>query len=43
MDCELIFWIVGGIASLIILVALRIADEKSSGYIKWIRDWEGKR
>ena len=41
MDYELIFWVVGGILSLIALIALRIADKRSSGYVKWIRDWEG--
>lgn len=43
MDTELIFWIVGGILSLCALVAVRIAGEKSSGYVKWVRDWEEYR
>lgn len=41
MDTELIFWIVGGIASLIALGILFF--KKDSGYVKWVRDWEEYR
>ena len=43
MDYELIFWVVCGIASAIALVVLRVAGEKDSSYIEWIRDQNERR